>query len=59
VSGLPDTDEPSGGNGGGFLISWKQERYGHTFVASPYPLPWLSDREDCEHTVVNAMDATS
>jgi hypothetical protein len=24
-----------------FLLAWKQDNNGQTFIASPYPLPWL------------------
>jgi len=27
-----------------FLIAWKQDNNGSTFVASPYPLPWLEEQ---------------
>ena len=26
-----------------FIIAWKQSNNGSTFVASPFPLPWLSE----------------
>ncbi|MBF0371611.1 MAG: hypothetical protein HQL52_19415 [Magnetococcales bacterium] len=26
-----------------FLIAWKQDNNGITFIASPFPLPWLAD----------------
>jgi hypothetical protein len=39
VSVLPQPDVDN------FLIAWKQDNNGTTFVASPYRLPWLE--EDC------------
>lgn len=33
---------PSAGDGDGkVMLGWKQDNNGTTFVASPYPLPWL------------------
>ncbi len=36
-----------GGNSGcELLLAWKQRNNGTTFIASPYPLPWLA--KECE-----------
>lgn len=43
VSGLPTPDSPNSE----FLIGWKQDNNGTTFVASPYELPWLSKDWAC------------
>jgi hypothetical protein len=55
VSGLPDGRY----SGGGFMIAWKQESYGTTFIASPTPLPWLLDDEDSDYTAVVVKDEVS
>jgi hypothetical protein len=36
-----------------YLIAWKQDNNGTTFVVSPYPLPWLEDI----HTIQIREDA--
>jgi hypothetical protein len=39
------------GNGGGpcpFIIAWKQDNNGTTFVASPVALPWLDADDNIE-----------
>ncbi|PSS59873.1 hypothetical protein C6558_36235 [Ensifer sp. NM-2] len=38
VSALPN---PDSGNLSDFILAWKQDNNGTTFVASPYELPWL------------------
>jgi|SRR6516162_9784968 hypothetical protein len=39
------------GDGGEYLIGWKQDNNGSTFIASPYPLSWLSDAMVLERIV--------
>jgi hypothetical protein len=42
VAGLP----PAYGNpDGSFMVGWKQDNNGETFIVSPFPLPWL-ERDD-------------
>jgi hypothetical protein len=38
VAGLPTHETADDGH---FMIAWKQDNNGDTFVASPYRLPWL------------------
>jgi hypothetical protein len=38
IAGLPTHDT---GRDGHFMIAWKQDNNGDTFVVSPYRLPWL------------------
>jgi hypothetical protein len=38
IAGLPTHDV---GRDGRFMIAWKQDNNGDTFVVSPYRLPWL------------------
>ena len=40
VAGFPNGD----GNPACFMLAWKQERGGTTFLWSPYPLPHLEER---------------
>lgn len=42
VIGLPEDGAISGG-GGRFIIGWKQDNNGTTFVVSPVRLPWLEE----------------
>jgi hypothetical protein len=37
---------PAEGSDETFLIVWKQDNNGQTFVASPYRLPWLETGDD-------------
>ncbi|MET4789568.1 hypothetical protein ABIF64_001746 [Bradyrhizobium japonicum] len=40
IAGLPTHETADDGH---FLIAWKQDNNGDTFVVSPYRLPWLED----------------
>ena len=39
IAGLPTHDT---GDDGHFMIAWKQDNNGDTFVVSPYKLPWIA-----------------
>jgi hypothetical protein len=38
IAGIPTHETADDGH---FIIAWKQDNNGDTFVASPYRLPWL------------------
>jgi hypothetical protein len=38
IAGLPPSDS---GGGGDYMIAWKQDNNGDTFIVSPYRIPWL------------------
>lgn len=42
VTGVP-SELGNNGEDDEILIAWKQENNGHTFIISPFELPWLKD----------------
>ncbi len=40
IAGLPAKDTADDGH---YMIAWKQDNNGDTFVVSPFRLPWLED----------------